>query len=61
MDTFEYRVINHDMEDESEIQLMNSMGSKGWEIIRILDAMKYRDSEGMFIRIYYKRKNNIKP
>jgi hypothetical protein len=53
--TFEYRVIDHDMFDEDEIQLMNSMGSKGWEIIRILDPMKWLNSEGMFVRIYYKR------
>ena len=30
--TFEYRVIDHDMFNEDEIQTMNSMGSKGWEI-----------------------------
>lgn len=53
--TFEYRVINHDMFDEDEIQTLNSMGSKGWEIIRILDPMKWLNSEGMFVRIYYKR------
>jgi hypothetical protein len=53
--TFEYRVIDHDMFDEDEIQLMNSMGSKGWEIIRILDPMKWLNSDGMFVRIYYKR------
>jgi hypothetical protein len=53
--TFEYRVIDHDMFDEDEIQLMNSMGSKGWEIIKILDPMKWLNSEGMFVRIYYKR------
>jgi len=52
---FEYRVIDHDMFDEDEIQLMNSMGSKGWEIIKILDPMKWLNSEGMFVRIYYKR------
>ena len=54
--TFEYRVIDHDMFDEDEIQTMNSMGSKGWEIIRILDPIKYKDSDGYFIRIFYKRK-----
>jgi hypothetical protein len=52
---FEYRVIDHDMFDENEIQLMNSMGSKGWEIIRLFEPMKWVNNEGMFIRIYYKR------
>jgi hypothetical protein len=53
--TFEYRVIDHDMFDEDEIRTMNSMGVRGWEIIRILDPMKWLNSEGMFVRIYYKR------
>ena len=53
--TFEYRVIDHDMFDENEIQTMNAMGSKGWEIIRILEPMKWLNSDGMFVRIYYKR------
>jgi hypothetical protein len=34
------------------------MGSKGWEIIRILEPMKWQNSDGMFIRIYYKRIKN---
>ena len=53
--TFEYRMIDHDMFDIDELQLMNSMGSKGWEIIRILEPMKWINSDGMFVRIYYKR------
>ena len=53
--TFEYRVIDHNMFDEDEIRTMNSMGSKGWEIIRILEPMKWLNSDGMFVRIYYKR------
>lgn len=53
--TFEYRVIDHDMFDEDDIRTMNSMGSKGWEIIRILEPMKWLNSDGMFVRIYYKR------
>ena len=53
--TFEYRVIDHDMFDENEIQTMNAMGSKGWEIIRILEPMKWLNIDGMFVRIYYKR------
>jgi hypothetical protein len=43
------------MFDEDEIRTMNSMGSKGWEIIRILDPMKWLNDDGMFVRIYYKR------
>jgi len=53
--TFQYRVIDHNMFDEDEILTMNSMGSKGWEIIRILDPMKWLNDDGMFVRIYYKR------
>ena len=53
--TFEYRMIDHDMFDIDELQLMNLMGSKGWEIIRILEPMKWINSDGMFVRIYYKR------
>ena len=57
--TFEYRVIDHDMFDEDEIQTMNSMGSKGWEIIRILEPMEWLNSDGMFVRIYYKRPSGL--
>lgn len=53
--TFEYRMIDHDMFDIDELQLMNSMGSNGWEIIRILEPMKWINSDGMFVRIFYKR------
>ena len=53
--TYEYRVIDHNMFDEEEIITMNSMGSNGWEIIKILEPMNWLNSEGMFIRIYYKR------
>lgn len=53
--TFEYRVVDHDMFEEHEIRTMNSMSSKGWEIIRILEPMKWLNSDGMFVRIYYKR------
>ena len=53
--TYEYRVIDHDMFDEDEIRTMNSMGSNGWEIIRILEPMKWLNSDGMFVRIFYKR------
>lgn len=53
--TFEYRIIDHNMFDEDEMQIMNSMGSNGWEIVRVLDPMKYINSDGLFIRIYYKR------
>lgn len=52
---FEYRLIDHDMFNEDEMRTMNFMASKGWEIIRILDPMKWINSDGMFVRIYYKR------
>jgi hypothetical protein len=57
-ETFEYRVIDHDMFDEHEIGLMNSMGLKGWEIFRILEPINWKESEGKFTRTYYKRKSN---
>jgi len=53
--TFEYRIIDHDMFDEGDTALINTMGSKGWEIIKILDPIKWLNSDGMFTRIYYKR------
>ena len=52
---FEYRVVDHDMFDSEEINLMNYLGSKGWEIIRILEPMNWLNADGKFIRIYYKR------
>jgi hypothetical protein len=52
---YEYRMVDHDMFDENEIWTMNNLGAYGWEIIRILEPMKYLNSEGMFVRIYYKR------
>lgn len=55
MRTFEYRVIDHDFFDNDEPSLMNSMGQKGWDIIKICDPLPWLNSEGMFIRIYYKR------
>ena len=58
MPTFEYRVLDHYMFDEEEPRRMNEMGLKGWEIIRILDPMKSTNSDAMFVRIYYKRREN---
>lgn len=55
--SFEYRMIDYDMFDESQIESMNYMGSKGWEIIRILEPMKYLNSEELFVRIFYKRES----
>ena len=34
---------------------MNGMGKRGWKITRILDPMPWKDSDGMFIRIFYER------
>lgn len=53
----EYRMIDHDMFDEDMIREMNSMGEKGWKIIRILDPMRWLNSDGMFIRVFYERTN----
>lgn len=52
---WEYRMIDHDMFDEDTPREINSMGERGWEIIRILDPIKWINSEGFFIRIFYKR------
>jgi hypothetical protein len=43
------------MFDEDMVHEMNGMGEKGWKIIRILDPMPWKDSEGMFIRIFYEK------
>ena len=61
MKTFEYRVLDHYMFDDEEVKKMNEMGLKGWGIIRILDPMKWTNSDGMFVRIYYKREKNQTP
>jgi hypothetical protein len=55
MKKYEYRFIDHDFCDWGEVHTMDAMGEKGWEIIRILDPMKYANSDGLFTRIYYKR------
>lgn len=57
---FEYRIVDHTMFDEDEIQTMNFMGSKGWEIIRILEPMKYFNSDNLFVRVFYKREKTVK-
>jgi hypothetical protein len=51
----EYRMIDHNMFDEDMIREINSMGEKGWKVIRILDPMKWLNSNGMFIRVFYER------
>jgi hypothetical protein len=54
----EYRMIDHDMFDEDMVREMNGMGERGWKIIRILDPMPWKESEGMFIRIFYEREKS---
>lgn len=51
----EYRMIDHDMFDETMIEEINGLTKRGWKIIRILDPMKWLNSDGMFIRIFYER------
>lgn len=60
MKKYEYRIIDHDFFDEHELEIMDIMGNSGWDIIKILKPMKYVNSEGLFIRIYYKRKIDIR-
>ena len=55
--TFEYRVIDHTEYDKDEVNLMNSMGQKGWEIIKILEPKQWANGGGNYIRIYYRRIN----
>jgi hypothetical protein len=55
MKNLEYRMLDHEMFDGNMIREINMMASKGWKIIRILDPIKWEDSEGMFIRIFYER------
>lgn len=54
---FEYRVIYHQSNGDfqEEINMMNYMGDKGWEIIKVDDPKPYTESEGEYVRIFYKR------
>ena len=56
MKKFEYRMIDYDMFDENMSMELDGLTSLGWKIIRILDPMKWINSEGMFIRIFFQRK-----
>ena len=52
-------MIDHDMFDETMIEEINGLTRRGWKIIRILDPMKWLNSDGMFIRIFYEREQNV--
>ena len=56
MKKYEYRMIDYDMFDEDMSREIEGLTSRGWKIIRILEPMKWVNSEGMFIRIFYQRK-----
>ena len=56
MKKFEYRMIDYDMFDDNMSMELDGLTSRGWKIIRILDPMKWINSEGMFIRIFFQRK-----
>lgn len=58
MKKYEYRMIDYDMFDEDMSREIEGLTSRGWKIIRILDPMKWVNSEGMFIRIFYQRKRS---
>ena len=49
-------MIDYDMFDENMSMELDGLTSLGWKIIRILDPMKWINSEGMFIRIFFQRK-----
>ena len=53
----EYRMIDYDMFDEDIIHEINGLSKRGWKIIRVLDPMKWANSDGMFIRIFYERES----
>jgi len=53
----EYRMIDYDMFDEDMIHEINGLSKRGWKIIRVLDPMKWANSDGMFIRIFYERES----
>lgn len=51
----EYRVIDLDMFDGEMSEVLNSMGEKGWEVVKFFEPMKYTNSDGMFVRVIFKR------
>ena len=51
----EYRVIDLDMFGGEMPEVLNSMGQKGWEVVKFFEPMKYVNSDGMFVRIIFKR------
>jgi hypothetical protein len=51
----EYRAIDLDMFDGEMSDVLNSMGQKGWEVVKFFEPMKYVNSDGMFVRIIFKR------
>ena len=51
----EYRVIDLDMFDGEMSEVLNSMGEKGWEVVKFFESMKYTNSDGMFVRVIFKR------
>ena len=58
MRKYEYRMIDYDMFDEDMLREIEGLTYSGWKIIRILEPMKWVNSEGMFIRIFYQRKRS---
>jgi hypothetical protein len=61
MKNYEYRMIDYDMFDEDMIREINGLTSRGWRIKKILKPMPFVNSEGLFIRIFFERKNTKKP
>ena len=51
----EYRVIDLDMFDGGMSDVLNSMGQKGWDVVKFFEPMKYANSDGMFVRVIFKR------
>lgn len=51
----EYRVIDLDMFGGEMPEVLNSMGEKGWDVVKFFEPMKYANSDGMFVRVIFKR------
>ena len=55
MPKYEHRIIDHDWSDVEEHYAVNSMGKRGWEVVAALGPIKYSESDGYYMRVFYKR------
>lgn len=59
-DKFEYKMIEHNVFNGDITREMNSMGKKGWRVIRMFDPIRHFDTGVVFIRVFYERKQKGK-